>query len=546
MDKLAALLAHRVPVDQASEVLSVLLTEFGALAGSLLYATRPPLRVRQGTLSVALGAHLDQWESTIENRLAAGPWRIASHAAPAPAWQPLKGTGQTAVFSLIHDEGRVAGAICLVFPTDHLPSGKERASLANCLQVAGSMVGLVGELSLTKKRMSQLSLFYQVAQVMASTYELDKVVGDTLELAMAMLDASAAALLMIDEEKQELLYAFTHGDRGDFMRGRRTKLGQGLPGWVASHGTPLIANDAHNDPRSSVTVDTWIGIPNRSVVCVPVQSRGKTIGVLQVLNKRSQAGFDAEDLSLTIMAANQAAIAIENNQLYQSLRDEQDRIIQAQENVRRQVARNLHDGTVQFLSAISMGIDHLERLLGIKPEAAMSELEALRDLTRQATKQARMALFELRPLILETQGLVPALEAYVQQLQDNEAFDAHLQAADDLPDLNSSVSATVFSIVQEAVTNAKKHAAPRDVWLRLSRENGGLQVVVEDNGTGFDPGAVEEGYDRRGSIGLLNMRERAELIEGQVEIQSSTTSPGAGTRVILNVPLRPPDEQAAA
>jgi signal transduction histidine kinase len=546
VDKLAALLAHRDPVDQASEVLSVLLTEFGAMAGSLLYATRPPLHVRQGTLSVALVAHLDRWESTIENRIAAGPWRIASHAGPPPAWQPLKGTGQTAVFSLIHDEGRVAGAICLVFPTDRLPTGPERASLANCLQVAGNMVGLVGELALTKKRMSQLSLFYQVAQVMASTYELDKVVGDTLELAMAMLDASAAALLMIDEEKQELLHAFTHGDRGDFMRGRRTKLGQGLPGWVASHGKPLIANDAHNDPRSSVTVDTWIGIPNRSVVCVPVQNRGKTIGVLQVLNKRSQAGFDAEDLSLMIMAANQAAIAIENNQLYQNLRDEQDRIIQAQENVRRQVARNLHDGTVQFLSAISMGIDHLERLLGIKPEAAKSELEALRDLTRQATKQARMALFELRPLILETQGLVPALEAYVQQLQDNEAFDAHLQAAEDLPDLGSSVSATVFSIVQEAVTNAKKHAAPRDVWLRLSQENGGLRVVVEDNGTGFDPGAVEEGYDRRGSIGLLNMRERADLIEGQVEIQSSTSSPGAGTRVILNVPRRSPDDQSAA
>jgi signal transduction histidine kinase len=544
MDKLAALLTHRDPVDQASEVLSVLRTEFGATTGSLLYTARPPLRLRQGTLPVALVSHLDQWETRLEKRIAAGPWRIASHASPPPAWQPLKGTGQTAVFSLIHDEGRVAGAICLVFPDDRLPSGPQRASLTNCLQAAGNMVSLVGELALTKKRMSQLSLFYQVAQVMASTYELDKVVGDTLELAMAMLDASAAALLMIDEEKQELLYAFTHGDRGDFMRGRRTKLGQGLPGWVAEHGTPLLANNAHNDPRSSVTVDTWIGIPNRSVICVPVQSRGKTIGVLQVLNKRSQAGFDAEDLSLTIMAANQAAIAIENNQLYQSLRDEQDRIIQAQENVRRQVARNLHDGTVQFLAAISMGIDHLERLLGIKPEAAMSELEALRDLTRQATKQARLALFELRPLILETQGLVPALEVYVQQLRDNEAFGVHLQAADDLPDLGSSVSATVFSIVQEAVTNAKKHADPRDVWLRLSRENGGLQVVVEDNGTGFDPSAVEEGYDRRGSIGLLNMRERADLIDGQVEIQSSTSSPGAGTRVILNVPPRPPDDQA--
>jgi two-component system sensor histidine kinase DegS len=120
-----------------------------------------------------------------------------------------------------------------------------------------------------------------------------------------------------------------------------------------------------------------------------------------------------------------------------------------------------------------------------------------------------------------------------------------LQAAADLPDLSNLVSATVFAIVQEAVTNAKKHAAPRDVWLRLSREDGWLRVVVEDNGTGFDPGAVKDGYDRRGSIGLLSMKERADLIEGQVEIQSSTDSPGAGTRVILKVPPRPKGEKTA-
>jgi signal transduction histidine kinase len=447
---------------------------------------------------------------------------------------------------LIREEHRVAGALCLVFPEDSLFSSEERAALANCLQVGGSIISLVSELALTKKRMSQLGLFYQVAQVMAATYDHDRVVSDTLELATAILDASAATLLMIDEEKGDLVYAYTHGDMGEFMRGRRTAMGKGLAGWVATHGEPLIANQAHNDPRASATTDTWIGIPNQSVVCVPVQSRGKTIGVLQALNKRSQTGFDAEDLSLMVMAANQAAIAIESNQLYQSLRDEQDRIIQAQETVRRQVARNLHDGTVQFLSAISMGIDHLEKLLGFKPEAAKSELEALRDLTRQATQQARMALFELRPLILETQGLVPALEAYVQQLQENEAFDAHLQAAEDLPHLGSSVSATVFAIIQEAVTNAKKHAAPRDVWLRLSQEDGELQVAIEDNGSGFDPGAVEEDYDRRGSIGLLNMKERAELIDGQVEIRSSTTSPGTGTKVILRVPLRAAGKEVAA
>jgi len=545
MDKLAALLAHRDPVDQVSELLSILVTEFGAVAGSLFYATRPSLRVRKGTLSRALDAHLDQWEASVETRIAAGPWKITSPAGLQPAWQPLKDISQAALLTLICEEQRVAGALCLVFPADRQLSSDDHAVLADCLQVAGSIISMVSELALTKKRMSQLSLFYQVAQVMASTYDLDKVVSDTLELAMAILDASAAALLMIDEEKDQLIYAYTHGDMGDFMRGRRMAMGKGLAGWVATHGEPLIANEAHDDPRASATADTWIGIPNQSVVCVPVQSRGKTIGVLQALNKRSQMGFDAEDLSLMVMAANQAAIAIESNQLYQSLRDEQDRIIRAQENVRRQVARNLHDGTVQFLAAISMGIDHLERLLGFKPEAAKSELEALRDLTRQATQQARLALFELRPLILETQGLVPALQAYVQQLEENEAFNAHLQAPEDLPHLGSPVSATVFAIVQEAVTNAKKHATPRDVWLRLSREEGWLRVVVEDNGTGFDPGVVKEGYDRRGSIGLLSMKERAELIDGHVEIQSSTDSPGAGTKVILRVPLRPAGKKAA-
>jgi signal transduction histidine kinase len=342
---------------------------------------------------------------------------------------------------------------------------------------------------------------------------------------------------LVDEDRQQLVFAHTHGEAAAVLRGRRLALSEGIAGWVATHGEPVVVNEVADDPRFCSKVDDWTGFQTHSIVCVPVQARGKIIAVLQVLNKRNQANFDAEDLSLMITTASQAAIAIENNRLYQSLRDEKDRIIQAQENVRRQVARNLHDGTVQFLSAISMGLDHLERLLEFKPEAARSELEALRDLTRQATQEARLALFELRPLILETQGLVPALESYVQQLQDSEAFALHLQAADDLPDLRNTVAGTVFAIVQEALSNAKKHAAPRDVWLRLSQEENCLNVVIEDNGHGFDYKAVQERYDQQGSIGLLTMRERAELLNGQVEIQSLTTGPQAGTKVILSVPL---------
>jgi signal transduction histidine kinase len=543
--ELAALLAHRQPADLAAEALSLLLVEFGATAASLWYAARPPVRVRQGALSDGLAAHFDQWEASVQQRIATGSWEMDEREEPSLARQPVEGTGQTALHSLILDGNRVAGTLGLIYPSDHLPTGDERVALIRFLRLVGQALSLVSDLALTKQRMSQLSLFYQVAQAMASTFDLDQALDDTLELTTAILDASASALILIDPEGQDLVFEYVHGEGGELRGEHRVAMGEGIAGWVAAHGEPALVNDVQRDSRSSPEVDTWPGFTVQSMVCAPIRTRGRTVGVLEALNKRCEGGFDAEDLSLLITTASQAAIAIENNQLYQSLRDEQERIIRAQENVRRQVARNLHDGTVQFLSAISMGIDHLERLVDLDPASVQDELEDLRNLTSQAMQQARLALFELRPLILETQGLLPALEAYVQQLCDSETFHVHLEAVEPFPQINSSMAATVFAIIQEAINNAKKHADPKDVWLHLAQDGDWLEVHVEDNGTGFDFEAVKQDYDQRGSIGLLNMRERAELIDGHVEIQSAITPPDAGTRVILRVPL-PPEGKSAA
>jgi signal transduction histidine kinase len=541
LQKLTALLELSEPQAMASEALSILITDFGATAGSLFYVSRQRFRVRLGAPSEALSAHIAQWEANIEQRIVAGPWRIAKDESASLASRPVpgtgrEGTGQAVIYSLIASEDTVAGSICLAYPVKHIPTGEQRRLLAAFLRAVGSLICLASEYAFTKERLSQLTLFYQVAQSMASTFEVSKVLGDTMQLATAVLDAGVSALMLVDEKTDELVFEYTHGDRGNVLRKERIPIDEGIAGWVAKHGVPLIVNDVHSDTRFNSQVDARTGFLTQSVVCAPIQIRGQTIGVLEALNKRSGLGFDSEDLSLIITTANQAAIAIESARLYQNLRDERDRIIKAQENVRRQVARNLHDGTVQYLAAISMGIDHLERLLELKPEVAKSELEALRNLTQQATRQARLALFELRPLVLESQGLVAALEAYVEQLQGGEEFGVHFEASDPLPELDEAVAATVFAIVQEAVTNAKKHASPRDVWLRLSGEDGWLQVVIEDNGAGFDPEAVNQGYDKRGSIGLLTMRERADLIDGHLAIESNRVAPRPGTKVTLRVP----------
>jgi signal transduction histidine kinase len=537
-EEFRTLLEYRDPAGLAAEALSMLIARFGASGGTLLYATRPPIKIRKGDMPPALTAYLDQWEANVEQKMLAGDWRIDDGAESFWVSRAFQDSDHVLAYSLIVEERAVSGAICVVFPKHDPLTNDERAVLASFLQALGSALNLANEAALLKERLGQLSLFYQVAQSTASTFDLSKVINDIMQLAMAVIDANASALMFVDEETSELVFEYAQGEMGNVLRKQRTALDEGIAGWVATHGVPALVNDARLDERFSPLVDTRTGFLTHSVICVPLQLGGRVIGVLEVLNKRGGQGFDPEDVDLMRTTANQAAIAIERAQLYQSLRDERDRIIQAQEKVRRQVAHNLHDGTVQYLSAISMGINHLEQLLEREPDLVGAELASLRELTREATRQARLALFELRPVILETQGLVPALDAYVQQLQSSEQFGVHFQTCDGLPELNPYVAATIFSIVQEAVTNVKKHASARDVWLRMSMADDCLQVIIEDNGEGFDLVNVEKDYDQRGSIGLLSMKERAELIEGQMEILSHTLPPSRGTQIVLRVPVQ--------
>ena len=427
-DALADLLSPAEVEALASRALALAIDNFGARAGSLFYDRRPPLRLRHGDLASIHHTTIDHWEKNVQKRLTSGSWTVAPGQESLLASRPVPGTDDLALYGLVLDEREVRGTICLIFPQDRAPGGRTLAALSGYLRFVANAVRMAVQLALTTERLGQLSLFYQVAQSMASTLDVSTVLENSMQLATAVLDASVSALMLVDEEKKELVFEYAYGPMSSVLRKQRTGFNEGIAGWVANHGIPVVVNDARTDPRFSPAVDARTGFLTQSVVCAPIQIRGETLGVLEALNKRGEQGFDSEDLRLMVTTANQAAVAIENARLYESLREERDRIIEAQENVRRQVARNLHDGTVQFLSAIAMGVDHLERLVEFKPEDAKSELASLRRLTRQASQQARLALFELRPVILETQGLLPALGAYAEQLRGNELFAVHLEA----------------------------------------------------------------------------------------------------------------------
>ena len=233
---------------------------------------------------------------------------------------------------------------------------------------------------------------------------------------------------------------------------------------------------------------------------------------------------------------SQLVIAIQNSRLYQDLADEKNRMVEVQEEARKKLARDLHDGPTQSVSAIAMRVNLARRMIERDPKAAAEELTKIEDLARRTTKEIRHMLFTLRPLVLESQGLVAALQAMAEKTKETYGQDVLVKVDESvLPELEMGKQGVIFYIAEEAVNNARKHAQAPHIWVRLrSLEKEIVLLEIVDDGLGFDVDAVTRAYDKRGSLGMVNLRERTELVSGLLHIDSA---PGKGTKVQVFIPL---------
>lgn len=519
------------------KALGMVIRLLSAEAGSILFQSESTTqRVRTGAFRQEALVRIQHLEKAIGQRLQNTSWHISTKSAPPISSSKISNNQLILINLPLLRETRVVGSLSLVLSPGQQLDAAQRSALVRVASGVGQMASLIADLELAEQRLKQMRVFYKVSQALMTTFDINRLLADTMQLAADVIDAGAASLMLIDDEKAELVFEVSHGSRSQILRQLRIPLDEGIAGWVARSGQPVIVNDARTDARFSHRVDVRTGFLTQSIAAVPLKIKGRVIGVLEVLNKYSGTGFNQEDLRLMSSIAAQAAIALENARLYQQVRQERDHIIKAQEDVRRELNRKLHDGPVQLLSAISMSLDHLERLNQVKPEAVNNEIHALRNLVHQATRDARNLLFELRPIVLETQGLVAAFEQYVDQLRSAENFTLHFKTIKYVG-FDAKTSATIFSIVQEAINNIKRHAHAQNVWLSLETRNDRFIVTIRDDGVGFDIHRSDEDYDRRGSFGLLNMRERTDLIEAELRLDSRTEPPNRGTMVQLIVKL---------
>jgi signal transduction histidine kinase len=537
LETLARLTSHRDSGQFLSAALSAAIRGANADSGSLLLVGETTRRVREGDMSAEIEKQIAFWEDALEQRLRSSYWRIEADESLSVSTHLVRGAEQLLVNTPLLRGDSVTGSLTIALAPGDTLSLSQRQSLTCSARMIGNLADMIEQLTLTQHSLEQLTFLRETSQALTSTLDLRQVLDNTMELATKILGAQASTLMLLDEQTNELVFDIPYGEKRELLRSYRMSTEEGIAGWVATHGAPAMVNEAPGDERFSNGADARTGFLTQSVICVPLKIKNRTIGVLEALNKISSQGFNDDDLRLLSTLAAQAATAIENARLYRTLREERDKILKVQEEARRSLARDLHDSTLQSLSSISMGLDYVKQLLKHQPATAADELSRVQELVGQALREARVLLFELRPIALETQGLVAALETYVEQLSgegpplfhfSNGGFDERLPA---------DVEAAGFIVVQEAINNARKHAGADNIWLTLSPEAGHLLLTVEDDGCGFDKGIVEKNSNRGGHLGLVSMRERAQLIEADLSIESS---PGQGTKISLRLPRETP------
>lgn len=206
------------------------------------------------------------------------------------------------------------------------------------------------------------------------------------------------------------------------------------------------------------------------------------------------------------------------------------RIIEAQEEERKRLSREIHDGPAQMLANVIMRSDLIERIYRERGvEEAIHEMRDLKKMVRSALYEVRRIIYDLRPMALDDLGLIPTLKKYLQTIEEYHKTTITFAYTGEVKRLSNRFEVAVFRLVQEAVQNALKHAEATTIQVKMELKQNSLLIVVKDDGKGFNPNEKKEK-----AFGLMGMRERIEWLEGKLHIYSQL---GRGTIVTMHIPL---------
>ena len=472
---------------------------------------------------------------------------IAALASPAPLELLRLRQGIRSYINIpLLVRGEIVGSLNLgadspgYFDTEMVETAQE---IAAPLAVGLQQARLNDEL---RRRVQDLLVVHQASLQLQQLLPPHELAQEIIRVLDKILGCKFAAVLLIDEETGQLVPFAIHNRDNEvlaadkaFLAAHELRVGDGVTGWVAQTGQSVRLGDVSQDPRYYPLHEDI-----KSEICVPLRLRDRIVGVVNLESVEPEAYSEWDQHVLETIAA-QIAVSIENSRLFETVQQSQlqlremgRRLNEIAEVERKQLAQELHDRVGQTLTALSINLNVARSLL--PPEGSDQAGLRLDDsvhLLEEAAESIRDVMAELRPAVLDDYGLAAALRWYVETVSRRTSMTIHYKDEGCCERLKDAVETNLFRIAQEALHNVLKHARATEATVKLDCDEHKISLSVSDNGVGFDPEnqmAAGKNRDFRGSWGLTIMNERARGSGGRLWIDST---PGAGTRITVDVPL---------
>lgn len=380
-------------------------------------------------------------------------------------------------------------------------------------------------------RTRDLAALYAVSSVASEVHDLDSLLSESLSRTLAALQSDAGAIYLIEEEGEDapscpLRLAVHQAESPAALQHIQAQIEtHRLADWVIENGEPVLISERQDGDAAPAAASP---AQRAAVLIVPMRAEGKVLGVLG-LSRLAEPLLNLEEVALLSTIADQVGVAVTG---YRFRQVAQQALALAQ---RQQLAADLHDSITQSLYGLvafgEAGQAQIER--GDLP-AVKKTIERISAETRQALKEMRLFLYELRPSVLEAEGLIGALHQRLAAVEGRSDVRARL-LQDDRIHLPLAAEEALFRIAQEALNNTLRHSRAANVTVYLGREEDRVILEVIDDGCGFDLESVGEGR-----MGLANMRARAAAVGGEFAIR---TLPGHGTRLKVTLPSAHPADE---
>jgi two-component system sensor histidine kinase DevS len=376
------------------------------------------------------------------------------------------------------------------------------------------------DLTLTRRNVD-MGLLNGIASALTSSLELDEILNKTLGLIMNYMKVEAGDIFLLEDDKTTLRMVLHRGQAAEaFWTRNMFQVGEGYPGLVAQSRKSMIG--VHLASDTNFLRDAVVQAGFQQIACIPLLSGENLIGVMSVATRDTEP-FDQRSVQLLTAVGTWAGLAIENARLHSNAR----RLAVLEE--RDRIGMDLHDGIIQSIYGVGLGLEGAQLTLDEDPQAAKERILHAIDRLNQAIRDIRAYILDLRPRQLGNEGLLNGIKRLISEYRANTFSEVNFTGSDELKDLSQAQALALFHICQEALANVAKHAKAKNVQVAVWGTPERALLEITDDGKGFDVEQIKTSIGH----GLANMQTRAHAVGGEVDISSTIKD---GTTILVWVP----------